>query len=100
MNRAPLSSGPQGRASGLMTLRVLPHNGQMFEVKFHRIDGSPFAGLFFAGSEVGRPLLPFPDEVPSEHSIHAVAEGYIAVAEWLLTTDRWPDADARTQHAS
>ena len=83
-----------------MTLRVLPHNGQMFEVRLQQIDGSPFAGLFFAGSEVGRPLLPFPDEVPSEHSIHAVAEGYIAVAEWLLNTGRWPDADARAQHAS
>ena len=83
-----------------MILRVLPRDGQLFEVRVQRIDGAPFAGLFFAGSEVGRPLLPFPDEVPSEHSIHAVAEGYIAVAEWLLKTGRWPDADARARQGS
>src|SRR5215212_8724404 len=99
MNRVPLLSRPQEQSS-VMNLRVLPHDGQLFEVRLQRIDGSPFAGLFFAGSPIGRPLLPFPDEVPSEHSIQAVAEGYIAVAKWLLDTGRWPDAEARIQNAA
>ena len=29
-----------------------------------------------------------------------VADGSIAIAEWLLNTGRWPDADARARHAS
>jgi hypothetical protein len=67
------------------------HRGSTYEVCLEELDGQPFA-LVYASDDTKRPLLPFPDEIPGGLSPSAIRVGYIAVAEWLVKNDRWPDA--------
>jgi hypothetical protein len=70
------------------------HRGNTYHVCFEELDGQQFAAVY-ASEEIKRPLVPFPDELPSGLSPQAIRRGYIAVAEWLVTNDKWPDAHAR-----
>ena len=49
----------------------------------------------YAPNGAKRPLVPFPEELPNGLSPRAIRKGYIAVAEWLVKNDRWPDAETR-----
>ena len=85
--------GPAGHG---MLLHAFTHRGVPYEVRFAVVDGRWFASLCVAGSEHRRPLCPWPDDVPSDLSPHAVRSGLIAVSEWLVKTERWLDAETRS----
>ena len=70
------------------------HRGITYEVCLEELDGQPFAAVY-APNGTKRPLMPFPEEIPSGLSLQAIRKGYIAVAEWLVKNERWPDAETR-----
>ena len=70
------------------------HRGSTYEVCLEELDGQRFAGVY-GPNGTKRPLMPFPEEIPSGLSPQAIRKGYIAVAEWLVKNDRWPDAETR-----
>jgi len=72
------------------------HRGNTYHVCFEELDGQQFAAVY-ADEEVKRSLVPFPDELPNGLSPQAIRKGYIAVAQWLVTNDKWPDAQARAE---
>jgi hypothetical protein len=78
-------------------LCLFEHGGAFYEVRLQVIEGSRFATLHLAGTSCERPLHPFPDEVPAGLSRQAVEAGYVAVAQWLVKTGRWPDPETKTQ---
>jgi hypothetical protein len=80
----------QGNTSKLR-IHEFRHRGSTYEVYFEELDGQPLA-LVYASDGTKRPLLPFPDEIRSGMSPPTIRLGYIAVAEWLVKNDRWPDA--------
>ena len=49
----------------------------------------------YAPNGLKQPLVPFPDDIPSGLSPPAIRMGYIAVAEWLVKNDKWPDVETR-----
>lgn len=83
-----------------MVVHGFNHSGVDYEVRVRQIDGQPFAALFIASTDHGRPLLPFPDDLPAKTSARSLRTGYIAVAEWLVKTGRWPDAETRSLYAA
>jgi hypothetical protein len=64
------------------------HSGVAYEVRFQRADNQWFATLYVEGQEQGWPLLPSPDELSVQLSDDAIRVGFIAVAEWLVKTER------------
>jgi hypothetical protein len=84
----------QGHRSKLR-LHEFRHRGNTYEVCLDKFDGQLFAAVY-APDGAKRPLAPFPDEIPTGLSPSAIRMGYIAVAEWLVKNDRWPDAKSGT----
>ena len=70
------------------------HRGTTYQVYLEGLDGQLFA-IVYAPNGLMRPLVPFPDEIPSGLSPPAIRMGYIAVAEWLVNNDKWPDVETR-----
>jgi hypothetical protein len=71
-------------------LRAFQHADSFYEVRLQTIEGSQFAMLHRSGSEVNCTLHPLPDEIPKGLSPATIESGYIAVAQWLVRTGRWP----------
>ena len=82
-----------------MLLHAFTDAGVTYEVCLHRVDSQWFASLDIAGGGHRRPLRPFPDEISADLSFSAIRSGFIAAAEWLVKTGRWPDAESRSLHA-
>ena len=91
---------PNRPSASNVAVHAFNHSGVDYEVRVRHIDGQPFAALFIASTEHGRPLLPFPDDLPAKTSARSLRSGYIAVAEWLVKTGRWPDAETRSLYAA
>jgi hypothetical protein len=83
----------QGEKSKLR-IHEFRHRGNTYQVYLEGLDGQLFATVY-APNGLKRPLVPFPDEIPSGLSPPAIRMGYIAVAEWLVKNDKWPDAETR-----
>jgi hypothetical protein len=80
-----------GKDGQKLRIHEFRHRGSTYEVYFEELEGQLFA-LVYASDGSKRPLLPFPDDIPIGMSPSAIRVGYIAVAEWLVKNDRWPDA--------
>lgn len=91
-------SKDRGRAPEVMSPHMFAHSDIAYEVRFQRMDGQWFARLHLAASDESRPLLPLEDEVAAGLSDPSIRIGFIAVAEWLVKTGRWPDAETRSLH--
>lgn len=98
--RGVVSIQPVRPVAPSVVLHIFTHSGVNYEVRFRKIDGQSFAALFIAASNHGRPLLPSPDDVPTSLSVRSIRAGYIGVAEWLVKTGRWPDAETRSMYAA
>jgi hypothetical protein len=97
MNRRPVIPIQPAKSSIPETVvHLFSHAGAHYEVRLRHIDGSQFAALHLAGTSFSRLLHPFPDEIPVGLSEHSRKAGYIAVAEWLVNTGRWPDTTEGT----
>src|SRR5829696_4670201 len=72
----------QGEKSKLR-IHEFRHRGNTYQVYLEGLDGELFATVY-APNGLKRPLVPFPDEIPSRLSPPAIRMGYIAVAEWLV----------------
>jgi hypothetical protein len=96
MNRRPVIPIRPAKLAGSETvLHVFSHAGAHYEVHLRNIEGAEFAALRPAGTSSFRMLHPFPDEVPVGLSDHSRKAGYIAVAEWLVKTGRWPEGETK-----
>ena len=80
-------------------LHSFAHRGVSYEVRSHTVDGACFAMLFIVGNPTGRPLHPYPDEIPSGLSPDAIRSGYAEVAEWLVKNGRWPAREPIAQQS-
>lgn len=80
-----------GQEKQKLRIHEFRYRGATYEVCLKELDGQVFAAVC-AADGLKRPLLAFPDEIPGGLSPSAIRMGYIAVAEWLVKNDRWPDA--------
>ena len=99
-DRRVVSIQPVSAVPPSVLLHVFTDSGVRYEVRFRKIDGQSVAALFIGSSTHGRPLLPLLDDLPSSVSARASRAGYIGVAEWLVKTGRWPDAETKSLYAS
>jgi hypothetical protein len=71
-------------------LRAFQHAGAVYEVRLQTLEGCQFAMLHRRGTEGGCTLHPLPDEIPKGLSRGTIETGYIAVAQWVVRSGRWP----------
>ena len=83
-----------------LLLHVFTHGGVSYEVRVRHVDGEAFAALHMGTTDHQRPLLPFPADIPARTSTSSIRAGYIGVAEWLVKTGRWPDAETKSLFAA
>jgi hypothetical protein len=71
-------------------LRAFQHADAVYEVRLQTIEGSQLVSLHLSGTEHHCTLHPLPGELPKGLSPATIESGYIAVAQWLVRTGRWP----------